>query len=289
MGKIIFTCKTVTPLVMNGAYGDQPELRPPGIKASLRFWWRALHGHLELNQLQEQEAKIFGSTKGRSKVMIRIEEGIGTEIISQSILPHKGGSIAQTFPVDKTFKIRLECEINQKEMLKNLFILACTLGGWGKRSRRGFGSVVVTGIEINSIIDSDFNKMPESIDEIYALLPNTYFEKANNTIYSNFGRNEPYPYLKSIEIGEAFSDEFELLKSIGKSSSATKKANDDNWDYKNSMGHASGRNRLSSPVFTSIIGRNGKFLPVFTTLNTERRLPYNGIDIQNFYKNAINP
>lgn len=142
MKKLIFTCKTITPLVMNGAYGDIPELRPPGIKASLRFWWRALHGHLSLNELKAKESAIFGSTKIRSKVLIRIDEGIDeSKKAKTSLLPHKGGSEVPAYITSGNFKIRLDFneETISREVLKNLFIIACTLGGWGKKRGVGLG------------------------------------------------------------------------------------------------------------------------------------------------------
>lgn len=278
---------------MNGAYGDQPELRPPGIKASLRFWWRALHGHLSLDDLRKQESAIFGSTKGRSRVLIRMDVPIDEKPpIKTPLLPHKTEefkkSPASAFASGVTFGIRLDFdkEVISVEKMKNLFILACTLGGWGKRSRRGFGSVAVTGVEINGKKEENF-KMPETTDGIYALLDRQYFEKANNTIYSNFRRNEPYPYLKSIEVGKEFSSIPALLESIGKASSKMKRDNNDNWDYRNGMGHVS--KRLASPVFTSIILKNGLYHPIFTVLNTERPLSRSGSEIQNNYKAAINP
>ena len=69
MQHIEFTCKVISPLILNGASGNDPELRPPAIKASMRYWWRAIHGHLcikNLDDLRNKEDKIFGSTKNRS-------------------------------------------------------------------------------------------------------------------------------------------------------------------------------------------------------------------------------
>ncbi len=221
MKTLSFTCKTVTPLVMNGAYGDFPELRPPGIKASLRFWWRALQGHLTLDQLREQESKIFGSTKGRSKVLVRLEESIEEKIDPKTcLLPHRNTdrekSPVPAFISGLSFTIRIdfdEVAISEEEM-KNLFILGCTLGGWGKRSRRGFGSIAIMGVTVNGEIDNKFEKMPEKLEHIYNLLPKKYFEKANDVIYSNFGRDESYPYLKSIQIGKEYQTNQNLLTDI---------------------------------------------------------------------------
>lgn len=305
MESIVFNCETVTPLVMNGAYGNNdPELRPPGIKASLRFWWRALHGHLPLEDQKERnsgkiiqtglrtkESEIFGSTKGRSKVIIRVEENIDKEIISSYLLPHKPTerekSPARAFKEGLPFKIRIDFDETKisSEKIKNLFVLACTLGGWGKRSRRGFGSVMVTEI------DGHVYSSPTTIDEIYNLLDKNYFEKANNTIYSNFRRNEPYPFLKSIEIGQnGFNTTSELLKKIGSSSSTAKSENNDSWDYRNSLGHTSKSKRFASPYYVTVIKSGELFYPLFTSLNisTENgNTPRNATKIQDAFKNRI--
>jgi len=74
MEKIIFECETITPMFLGGADG-KPELRPPTIKAAMRFWWRALNADKPLKKLKEEEAKIFGGSgkdEGRSVVVIKI-------------------------------------------------------------------------------------------------------------------------------------------------------------------------------------------------------------------------
>lgn len=71
---ITFTCETITPMFLSGADGQTPELRPPSIKGALRFWWRAMNGHLSLEELKKKEDEIFGGTEGRSKVVVRVLE-----------------------------------------------------------------------------------------------------------------------------------------------------------------------------------------------------------------------
>lgn len=269
MEKIVFTCKTITPLVMNGAYGDYPELRPPGIKASLRFWWRALHGHLSIEDEKNQdgsirnkglrtlEGEIFGSTTSRSKILIRVDQSIQTNPIRTSLLPHKGGSPAAAFEPNSEFKIRLDCERNQKEMLKNLFILACTLGGWGKRSRRGFGSIIIEEIYINGVKDEGFT-MPQNTGDIYELLPKNYFDHSAGVITSKFGKDENYPYLKSIQIGNSQKS----TTDIGRfTHDVMSEREPQKLNYKYVLG--AGSPRFASPIVVSNLG-NG--LPIVTTL-----------------------
>jgi len=86
MKTITFTCETITPLFLAGADGTTPELRAPSIKGALRFWWRAMNGHLPLDDekdstgktikegLKTLEGKIFGNTSARSSFAIHITQ-----------------------------------------------------------------------------------------------------------------------------------------------------------------------------------------------------------------------
>ncbi len=50
-------------MFLAGADGTTPELRAPSIKGALRFWWRAMNGHLSLEELRKQESDLFGNTE----------------------------------------------------------------------------------------------------------------------------------------------------------------------------------------------------------------------------------
>jgi CRISPR-associated protein Cmr1 len=73
MQSITFTCETITPMFMSGTNTNEPELRAPSIKGALRFWWRAMNGHLSLEDLKAKEDELFGGTDNRSKVTISIK------------------------------------------------------------------------------------------------------------------------------------------------------------------------------------------------------------------------
>lgn len=269
---------------MNGAYGERPELRPPGIKASLRFWWRALHGHLSIADLRQEEGRIFGNTKGRSKVIIRIEAPIDeNKKAKTSLLPHKGGSKAASYTAGEYFKIRVDCDKNiiSEEKMKNLFIIACTLGGWGKRSRRGFGSITVMEI------DDETYQSPVNLKEIhscmeqvvgpnrFSILLTTNKIEAKNVDKSN---SEEYPRILSIELGSSTR----TLTEIGKATHDTKFTDDQSnnrQDYSKSLGD--GKPRFASPIYISALS-NG--LPVITTL---KKQSWVSKDLQIKLKNRI--
>ncbi|WP_345894648.1 type III-B CRISPR module RAMP protein Cmr1 [Phaeodactylibacter xiamenensis] len=61
MESITFHCKVITPMFLAGADGQTPELRAPSIKGAMRFWWRALNGHLGVEEMSCKHKKVYTS------------------------------------------------------------------------------------------------------------------------------------------------------------------------------------------------------------------------------------
>jgi len=168
MNTLTFTCEIITPMFLAGADGAKLEIRPPSIKGALRFWWRAMHGHLPIEELRKKETEIFGGGGNdgkRSSVTIKIHEdkteilknnnigidndtGIGYLLYSSLFLnkrdclePHK----------EKTFKVLLSSQdiSKLKEAVKAFFCLVF-FDGLGSRTRRGAGAICVKKIEGNA-------------------------------------------------------------------------------------------------------------------------------------------
>ena len=172
MHKIIFKCQSITPMFLGGADGE-PDLRPPSIKGAMRYWWRAMHGHLTIEKLKEKESHIFGNTEQRSKVILRCKtserlrekqftKGAGMGIDYLFYAMDMGANKRHYFD-DINFEVILKSK--DKGMLREAayaFWLLANLGGIGSRSRRGGGSFVITGIETDS--DLDFNFMSDAQD-----------------------------------------------------------------------------------------------------------------------------
>jgi CRISPR-associated protein Cmr1 len=144
---------------MHGADGKSAELRPASIKGILRFWWRAIHGNLSLKDLHEQEGEIFGSTKERSKVNLRIANNKETKKSFQSLTTEIKDNIGikyNFYPIfmnndGKSYFDSLTFELilsgNDKKALEeaiNALIYLNFFGGLGSRSRRGAGSIKIT-------------------------------------------------------------------------------------------------------------------------------------------------
>jgi CRISPR-associated protein Cmr1 len=183
MQKIIFQCETITPMFLAGADGKTPELRPPSIKAAMRFWWRAINGHLQLPDLKEKEALIFGGSgknEERSKFSIRVKNIQGTptnkkfpsrnvntkvkgkdiqinvlEYLAYGTLEYKKGFgqvfIRDYYPAGTTFNIEIDFHntIDKLFNIKEIIGLISQVGGLGSRARNGFGRFSVKGLDFD--------------------------------------------------------------------------------------------------------------------------------------------
>lgn len=275
MQLIKFECESITPMFMYGADGSTPELRPASIKGVLRFWWRAIHGNLGLEKLHglhglhEREGEIFGSTDKRSKVIIYPVEITKIEDFKISPTPHhKKGycsatrqncySFNETTQLCKkatlktaklyTFTIEMMVKKNDymnEEQLKNIFVLATVLGGFGQRSRRGFGSIQTDNGNALST-KNGIEELIRTINEKFS-----YTHKAKNG-------DEEYPHIRQqIEIGKTYPTYQSLLEAIGQASHT--------YDC-NELGYAKKEGRLASPIYVSAIKDNDGYKPIITTL-----------------------
>ncbi len=287
MNSVTFTCEIITPMFLNGADGMTPELRPPSIKGALRFWWRALNGHLSLvdlrklsldelrklslDEFRKQESEIFGGTDekvGRSNIVIRTSHS-NLHQNRFNMLPHKQASPAQSYEPSQTFTVTLALTSTRNnfdlDKLESLFVLTCLLGGLGKRSRRGFGAVWITKKDSN-----DFS-MPNTLNGENGILNlikkfNPDYAIDNSTTPNKIQLKKPsplngrysveYPYIEEIYIGHTSKSYSELVKGIG---AATHHHKD------NSNGSANPR--FASPVYISAIKDGTKVKSIVTKLN----------------------
>lgn len=274
MEKITFTCETITPMFLAGADSRTPELRPPSIKGAMRFWWRALHGHLPLKQLKETESKIFGGTgrvQARSCFSIQIQMTDDPKIKEENPVPHKHFTIP-SFTVGNRFLVTFTM-IGQPngnngeplftvKHLRKLFLLTCYLGGFGKRVRRGFGSVDV--IEIDGSRDAIPQEI--SLEYIHGLIQDfsPHYSLSNDRISFTFpGRAPAYGYLISVELGKQYPREDQLLRRVSQATHDLKRMH--SYAYEPSMGFAGRQGRYASPVFVSVV--RGSVKPLISTLN----------------------
>lgn len=268
MKTITFTCQTISPMFLSGADGKTPELRPPSLKGVMRFWWRAIHGHLSLKDLKEKEGKIFGDTSKRSQVILRCQSSpLATE--TNLPVPHKDFMKQRSYAVGQVFSVTLGLTRETKDFdlnkLSAVFELACMLGGLGKRARRGMGSVQMIDYEKQGEGKTPYPKVSPELIASKLQLFSPYFDLRNGEIYQTYqGRMELYPWIKSIKLGEEQGDVNKLLLKISNTTHVVKEQ--DPRTYEASLGHAF-RGRFASPVFVSVIANNPTVQPIITTLN----------------------
>lgn len=172
--------RVITPLYLGGAIQDgAPELRTPSLKGVLRYWYRAVD-----SRFHETEPRLFGSATspaGQSEVLLRIEsaavppktwewnrdaaqrfsDGIGARSKNGLIYLgwpfHFGKQAAARRAIAPGTQFTVHAVFPRyagagdhaavRAVLAGLWMLG-RAGGLGSRSRRGFGSVELEGIEL---------------------------------------------------------------------------------------------------------------------------------------------
>jgi CRISPR-associated protein Cmr1 len=272
MESITFECRLITDYFSSGADGITPELRPSSIKGALRFWWRALNGHLTLAELKRQEDRIFGGggeNATKSKVIVRCTHPNWTqEKLNMYERPGKSipqnGVPARTTPV---FQVTLSLTGAQIEVfglieLKTLFELVCILGGLGKRSRRGRGCINITRTKEDGSEWTNYES-PHNIEGVGKKIAgiSKWFEVKNNAISFEYkGTTEPYPLIQKIQIGRPDAG---VLRKIDQTSHLLLAKH--STKYEATLGHTN--RRFASPIYTSVmVNQNQQLIPVITTL-----------------------
>lgn len=231
--------RIVTPLFMGGANPKIPELRVPGIKGALRFWWRAMaycNCNGDLKKIRELEGQIFGSTKhGQSRAIMEVSqeklEPNGDQFFRErqgltylGYGPIEKSELGRKYlkhPIDATLHIHIrakdendDSELGDSEVANQISSALKAMGlfgGLGSRSRRGFGSFNLSDLKRdgNSIFEQ-----PSSVEDL---------KKQIRKILEGFDRHKELPeytafgpetavYIYHIES----ADPLESLDEIGK-------------------------------------------------------------------------
>lgn len=229
MYKNIFDCCVITPMFLNGV-DQRLELRESSLKGLLRYFYRALSASSSLEILKKEEAKYFGSSDinvGSSKLRLRIEDIDDNMVEKRHKLIYHKEHKELAFVKDKKFRI-VASSNEELRFFTKLIILTLTLGGLGKRSRRGRGSVKVLSCSDKNIpILINYNNF---IQELYSILedlfPSKYTVDGNKiklVNLPNLSSSEDYPYVKQIEIGNGFDNWLHILKNIDDTSHSFRK------------------------------------------------------------------
>lgn len=198
--------RVVTPLFSAGADPRDPELRVPGVKGVLRYWWRALAWSRcggDLDAVRRQEDRLFGSAAGgRSRVSMHLisstldekKAGVGqvldvpeTKRVVGEGARYLGYGVMEAFasrkkntkegqltraclraPFDFVVRMRGR-DLTEADVasLRNALIALGTLGGLGARSRKGYGSTVLQSFRVDGVDRWD---APQSVGALRAVI-----------------------------------------------------------------------------------------------------------------------
>jgi len=190
------TYRITTPMFCSGADQQKAELRLPSFKGALRFWWRALHGHLGVEELRGQEAELFGSSEqnvGQSKVRMRWmgqppsdygtqkrwprnawQHYTGYGLLDEEndhaqrgfLKPNQSFAAQLTWRNSKTAEHPIDAN---GEPVTSALVALGLFGGLGGRSRKGWGSVTLESLILGKdhiwSAPSNLKQLREEIDQ----------------------------------------------------------------------------------------------------------------------------
>jgi CRISPR-associated protein Cmr1 len=153
--KITYECEVVTPMFLSGANQKEAELRTQSIKGALRFWWRALYGSDDIEDMKKEEGEIFGNTENKSNLIIALKDEniqFSSENLNNSgfhILNYLAYGVFDTgnrkikkhIASDSKFKILVYIKKKNCEQIEKSLFSLINLGGLGSKARNGFGSL----------------------------------------------------------------------------------------------------------------------------------------------------
>lgn len=180
MNDIQLLMEAVSPLFLfgaqNGGYAP-PQLRGASFRGQLRYWYRTIHPGLEKAELENVESHLFGSTDLGSRVDIQAApiSNKSVTIDRYHVLPHRQAFQSNAISNGSQFKldVSIKDELSVNPILKSL-LLFTNLGGIGKRSRRGFGS-----LRVKKQIDGDDVDLE---NPLFALLSKGQFDNSDELI-----------------------------------------------------------------------------------------------------------
>jgi CRISPR-associated protein Cmr1 len=222
MNKKRIECKLITPMLMHGEDTQVAELRPPSIKGAMRFWWRAIHGNLKLDDLKKQESMLFGGASENSalkssfRIFIKKQNlqtiknidfynslTIGNKYNLYSLVINKDAKLFEkgNFELLVNF-VREFCddkrEVKCEDEIINTLNYINFFGNLGARSRRGAGSIKFKHEKLLSFNGASKEELKNFISK--------NFKKISNNNYSIFA--------KKIFIFEPKNDWQKALESI---------------------------------------------------------------------------
>lgn len=280
-----FNCKTITPLLMHGKDNKHTaEVRTTSFIGLFRYWFRALEPELSKTTFQK-ETNLFGGTNPvslKSKLLVSITPPSDDQY-EYSTRPHRtfrNGNSAKSagIPENTSFNIHLQTFKKDESYFDKLVTyakLSFLLGGFGMRSRRGFGSIDIT--------NGQKFQTPEQwlayVQQLITSVSDIPVEHKNNRLIA--ARNNHrinHPRLLGVYIGDSYQSSHEALVAINQTSSIVKKKfgpalgdiNDRRRKGAKPSGYKGEGEKLATPLIASVkpIGEN-YFIVVTEVQNTK--------------------
>jgi CRISPR-associated protein Cmr1 len=154
------TFEIVTPMFLGDADQKATAIRPTAIKGALRFWWRALNGHLSSIDLAKEEARLFGSTDGGGVFSLSVtslgkfqsktdwppaDPNANSSYMGYGLTGDKQNEHREYIPeglsFETTVSFHVKADDKDKQSVQSALEAFGLFGSLGSRARRGFGSV----------------------------------------------------------------------------------------------------------------------------------------------------
>jgi CRISPR-associated protein Cmr1 len=165
---ITATFEIVTPMFLGDADQKATAIRPTAIKGALRFWWRAMNGHLDLKALAEKEAKLFGSTDSGGVFSLVVTSlgkfqaqtdwppanppanpnATSSSYMGYGLTGDRQNPHREYIPAGLSFTVTLTFQsstsLEDRQSVQTALEAFGLFGSLGSRARRGFGSIQLT-------------------------------------------------------------------------------------------------------------------------------------------------
>ncbi|PWA13089.1 type III-B CRISPR module RAMP protein Cmr1 [Pueribacillus theae] len=267
-------CRTITPLLMHGGDKEkrrdkeQPassQLRIPSIKGVIRYWFRALETDLET--MYKREVELFGGSSDnalKSRLILTFDKQVVSKKL-EKVLPHRSKSFS-TYSIspDTSFTLHIKAYKKNEEYFEELLTyvkLSLYLGGFGQRSRRGFGSIEFVD-ETFSTPETWLQNVQSLIQKVSALPVSL---KSEQLIVNKKTTVIGHPQLQAVHIGKAHKVANDVLQNINQASHDVAKK------FEGILG--SHDPRYASPIIGSVKKIGKEFYPIVTEVKAKNENP----------------
>jgi CRISPR-associated protein Cmr1 len=203
---------------MAGADPKKPELRAASIKGVMRYIWRAAQCSKDMNDLRKREGELFGSANDENTCVspwrLQVSINNGKLPVSQlALLPYRqgtgrGGKLSTAAIESQTeFTVRIIGGEDKHLSIVHLFVLTCMLGGFGRRSRKGMGTVAIK--EIKGAEKDIPTQICDCVNLLNGISETKFSERSGEITPEIADENYPYenyPYIEKIKFHGPYSD-----------------------------------------------------------------------------------